>query len=373
MQGATRILVVDDDPLVRRALARTLMQIGIEVDDVGDSTSALAQLDQKHYDVVLSDICMPGGGGIELLTAIRARHPDLPVMLMTGDPTTQTAIAAVELGAGRYFVKPIDGRELKAAIARVLQLRCGTRVSRPVDDLARLSADFERSLLGIWMAYQPIVDWQRREIVAYEALLRTDETAFANPQSFLTAAERLGCLSKLGRAIRGAVAARASAIPVTKIFVNLHPHDLLDDDLYAPEAPLSRVAIRVILEITERAALSDVTDLVDRVARLRNLGFRLAVDDLGEGYSGLSHVAKLEPEFVKLDMSLIRGVDSDRLKQRIVRSVVGLCRELGSTVIAEGIERPEERDTVLTLGCTVQQGYLFGRPARLIPSTPWCQ
>jgi EAL domain-containing protein (putative c-di-GMP-specific phosphodiesterase class I) len=151
------------------------------------------------------------------------------------------------------------------------------------------------------------------------------------------------------------------------LFLNLHPRDLEDETLYAEDAPLSALAPRVVLEITERASLSHVKDVRGRVAALRKLGFRIALDDLGAGYAGLTSFAQLDPDVVKLDMSLVRGSDTEPTKQAILSTFVNLCRDLNMMVVAEGIETAQERDTLASLGCTIFQGYLFGRPARLVP------
>jgi EAL domain-containing protein (putative c-di-GMP-specific phosphodiesterase class I) len=149
--------------------------------------------------------------------------------------------------------------------------------------------------------------------------------------------------------------------------VNLHTQDLLDSDLFDSERPLARMAPQVVLEITERASLHHIRDVQPRIARLRAMGFRIAVDDLGAGYAGLTTFAQLEPEVVKLDMSLVRGVHMQPTKQTLVRTMISMCRELGMQVVAEGIETPEERDAIVEAGCDLLQGYLFAKPARGFP------
>jgi EAL domain-containing protein (putative c-di-GMP-specific phosphodiesterase class I) len=149
--------------------------------------------------------------------------------------------------------------------------------------------------------------------------------------------------------------------------VNIHPCDLMDDDLFSPAAPLSQVAGQVVLEITERANLDGVADLRTRLTTLRRMGYRLAVDDLGAGYAGLASFACLEPDVVKLDMSLIRNVDTELTKQKLVRSMAHLCGELSLQVVAEGVETAGERDMLATLGCDLLQGYLFARPGEAFP------
>jgi len=149
---------------------------------------------------------------------------------------------------------------------------------------------------------------------------------------------------------------------VPGIFVNLHVLDLEDEDLFDPATPLAAFATRIHFEITERAALERVKDAQPRITRLRALGYRIAIDDLGEGYSGLTSFAHLEPEAVKLDMSLIRGIETVPMKRKLVRAMATLCRELDARLIAEGVETAAERDTIVELGGDLLQGFLFAKP-----------
>jgi EAL domain-containing protein (putative c-di-GMP-specific phosphodiesterase class I) len=198
--------------------------------------------------------------------------------------------------------------------------------------------------------------------------MRSPEPSLPHPGAILGAAERLERLPDLGRRVRSlSAAAFEAAPPEALLFVNLHTFDLLDSDLYASSAPLTKIAGRVILEVTERAALDDVKDLVSRVAKLRAMGFRIAIDDLGAGYAGLSSFVAVEPEFVKLDMSLVRDVHRSAIRQRVIGSLTSLCMELGLHVIAEGIETREERDAVCELSCDLLQGYYFAKPGRPFP------
>jgi EAL domain-containing protein (putative c-di-GMP-specific phosphodiesterase class I) len=184
----------------------------------------------------------------------------------------------------------------------------------------------------------------------------------------LDAATELKRLAALGRRVRrlssSAFAGRTDGVA---LFVNLHPEDLLDADLFDPDSPLTKLAPRVVLEITERASLDSTPELSDRAARLRGLGFRIAVDDIGAGYSGLTSFTELTPEIVKIDMSLVRDVHTSALKQRTIGALCRLCHEVGTLVVGEGVETLEERDMLVTLGCDLLQGYLIGRPKRELP------
>jgi EAL domain-containing protein (putative c-di-GMP-specific phosphodiesterase class I) len=140
-----------------------------------------------------------------------------------------------------------------------------------------------------------------------------------------------------------------------------------DPELYSPEAPLTRIAAKVVLEITERAPLDEMPEVQSRIAQLRKLGYRVAVDDVGAGYAGLSSIANLEPEVMKIDMGLIRDIDVSSVKQKLVGAMVSLCAEMNVLVIAEGIESKLERDTLKRLGCDVMQGYFFATPGKPFP------
>jgi EAL domain-containing protein (putative c-di-GMP-specific phosphodiesterase class I) len=202
--------------------------------------------------------------------------------------------------------------------------------------------------------------------------MRSDEPSLIGPHLVLDAAERLDALPRLGRKVRSlAAAAMEHAAPDTTLFLNLHPMDLADETLFDPLSPLTQMASRVVLEVTERAAIEEVDDVERRVSQLRERGFRVAVDDLGAGYAGLASFALLEPEIVKLDVSLLRDIDQSPVKQKLVASMTALCKDMGFLVVAEGIETVAERDCVVALGCDLLQGFLFARPARPFPPAGW--
>jgi EAL domain-containing protein (putative c-di-GMP-specific phosphodiesterase class I) len=235
-----------------------------------------------------------------------------------------------------------------------------------------LDARFSKALESIWMAFQPIVSWSAKAPTGYEALLRSREPSLERPADLLDAAQRLNRLVDVGRVVRREVATAITSAPDCLIFVNLHPFDLNDEELLSGGSPLSEFASRVVLEVTERAALDDVSGLSHKLATLKRLGFRIAIDDLGAGYAGLASFARLEPDFVKLDMSLIRDIDSSPRKRSLVKGVAQICtRDLAIQVICEGIERPEERDALVEDGLDLLQGYLFARPGAGFPAPSW--
>jgi EAL domain-containing protein (putative c-di-GMP-specific phosphodiesterase class I) len=153
--------------------------------------------------------------------------------------------------------------------------------------------------------------------------------------------------------------------------VNLHSADLADKTLVGPGSPLLPFASRVVLEITERATLEGVDAVEKRIAELREMGFRIAIDDLGAGYAGLTSFAMLEPDIVKLDMTLVRDVEKTPVKAKLIQSLCAVCRDLNVTVVAEGIETVPERDCLIDLGCDLLQGYLLARPGPAFPPFSW--
>ncbi len=377
--GKRRVLVADDEEALGRAMARSLGAAGFEVVIAKDGTEAIEQVLKGGFDVILSDIRMPGATGIDLLRVVRAYDLDVPVVLMTGNPDVESAVDAIELGALQYLCKPFSAETVTKAIERASRLHQLARWKRDAlalsesggseaGDLAGLMVRFDNALATMWMAYQPIVSMDGSNVFGYEALMRTNEPALPHPGAVLAAAERLDRLQDLGRRVRELVAAGIDDAPADSlIFINLHTRDLLDPDLASDTAPLSRFAERVVLEITERSALENVKDVEARVHILRYMGFRIAIDDLGAGYAGLTSFAMLEPEFVKLDMSLVRGVHVSDLRQKLVRSLASVCGEMGKGIIAEGVESSEERNSLRALGCDLMQGYLFAKPARPFP------
>lgn len=355
------VLVVEDSRVLRRTLCRALRRTGYTVTETEDVQSATALMAERRFDLLATDIRLPGGSGMSLLRRAQSAKPEVPVVLMTGAPELDTAIEAVELGASSYLAKPFSPRDFLDVVARTIAK--GESAKRSAAD-ARLEFAFDRALEELYLAYQPIVWAADGRAVAHEALMRSCAPSLTRPDEILRAADRLGRLPDVGRRVRSLAAeALRESRPSHRLFVNVHPADLSDDELFCPRAPLSAHANRVTLEITERETLSEIAGADERVRALRDLGYRIAVDDLGAGYSSLNYLARLEPDIIKLDMDLVRGIDVDDLKSRLVRMLIELCRGMGSQVVGEGVETGGEHRRLAELRCDMLQGYRFGRPA----------
>ena len=370
------ILVVDDDPSFMSACVRMIGSWGFSVLQAATGEDALRLVGRRQLDVILCDINLPGMSGVEILRAVRGRDKDLPFVLMTGGPELETARLAVECGAVGYLIKPLALPQLKETLDRAIQGYQSLRRQRQILDVSErmaretqvLHEQFDRAMSGLWMAFQPIVSWSKKSVVAYEALLRTTDPNLHSPTDILHVAETLGEVHNVGHKTRAMIAEVLGQHPeLPGIFVNLHVLDLLDDQLYSESSPLRSHASRIHFEITERMALEKVPDTRSRIERLRKHGYRIAVDDLGEGYSGLNSFAALEPDAVKLDMSLIRGIDRAPTKRRMVQTLASLCQELGTPLVAEGVETQAELDSLIELGADWFQGFYFAHPDYPLP------
>jgi EAL domain-containing protein (putative c-di-GMP-specific phosphodiesterase class I) len=380
---ARHVLLVDDDPSVVRSLSRVLRARGYLTSIATNGQEAVHLVTQVDFDAILTDIAMPGMDGITLLREIRTHDLHVPVILVTGEPAVDTAVQALEYGALNYLTKPVPIDALERALDKAVHLHRMARLRQRAAELlgqttahaadrAGLESSLRSCFQSLWMAMHPIVDSRKQTVFGYEALLRSDESSLPHPGAVIDAAERLGQLDAMGRLVRERSAAPfVESSQTGHLFVNLHVTDLLDPDLFSPTAALAQIASQVVLEITERSSLDGVPDVRSRIASLRAIGYRIAVDDLGAGYAGLTSFALLEPDFVKLDMSLIRGVDSNSTKQKVVRSMTTLCREMGMLVVAEGVETPSECNTLVDLDCDLLQGFLFAKPGRPFPEAKW--
>lgn len=370
-----QVLLVDADQKVLQSYARILKDQSYTVTATPNSENVTALLHSGSYEVVLSDIFMPKMDGFDLLNAVHQYDPDIPVIFMTEGARLSTAIKALEHGVFHYLRKPIDSCTLKGTINGAMRAYQVARSKRRIFELINseegwpenvlsYEAHFSRALRSLWMAYQPIISWKDQSVFGYEALLRSKEKTFEHPLRLFEAAERLQRVHDVGRLVRNQVAQAASDLPShIQLFNNIHPLDLNDDEFFKANSPLVKVAKNVVIEITEFAAIKTIEGFQEKVAALRELGFKLAIDDLGSGYNGLQMLDQLEPDIVKIDMALVRNIHLQSKKQRIVRAIIDLCDDLGISVIAEGVETECERDALISLGCNFFQGFLFAAPA----------
>jgi len=221
---------------------------------------------------------------------------------------------------------------------------------------------------GLEMAVQPIVSVPERVIHAYEALARFRLGSSSNPLHWFALADEFAVRDRLELACLRTGLALLDDLPAgTRLSVNLSGPLLMDprtDELLRGARHLDRL----ILEVTENSLLEDTPGLVAEISRLIATGINFAVDDMGAGYSGLRQITTVRPSYLKLDRSLISGIDTDPDRGALVSAMLGYVRQTGGHLVAEGVETEAELETLIDLGVTLIQGYLLGRPG-----PPWPQ
>ncbi len=218
---------------------------------------------------------------------------------------------------------------------------------------------FSAALTQLWVAYQPIVELSSCRVVGFEALLRVDQAPALGPADVLSAAASLGRVADLGNTVRRhAVAAFDWLEADQRLFINLHAKELSDPacDWLA----LRDAADRIVLELGMRTFTLD--GVGERLASLKTMGFGVAIDHF-EPALGQGSLQRLVPDWLKLDMRLVRGVGQSSGQRAAIGAALELAHELGTRLVALGVETEEERSALESLGCELLQGFLVGAPA----------
>lgn len=210
--------------------------------------------------------------------------------------------------------------------------------------------------------FQPIVDMTTLRVFAYETLLRCP--GYASPVNLVEAAAKEKLTGRLGRMVRELANAGCPDFP---LFLNVDPTEFDEGFLVRPDDPIFTHDHEVHLEITEGVPLSHYRHCHGVLHEIRGRGAKVAVDDLGAGYSNLKYIADLAPDIVKLDRGLVQDLHENPRMQILVETMVSMCERLGAKVIAEGIETNEEMRAVAKCGVHFGQGYLIARPAKEPP------
>lgn len=221
----------------------------------------------------------------------------------------------------------------------------------------------------------PVMRLADMEVIGYEALTRgPKDSEFERPDKLFKIAYDTDLVLKLERLCRKRALETARRMPAGRLmFINVEPEAVADPELrdvvfssLAAESELSPSSI--VLEITERSAITDFGAFRSTLEYLRTLGFAVAVDDAGAGYGSLQCLAEVKPEWLKIDLSLVQGVDTDEVRSQLIHSLVTFAARMGVKLIAEGIETPEQLAKLLELGVEFGQGYLFSQPCEPFPA-----
>lgn len=212
--------------------------------------------------------------------------------------------------------------------------------------------------------FQPIVDLRTRKIVGVEGLTRFDAATGDTRADAFEEAARAGLGTELELAcVRRILLALPRIPPDAYLSINVSPATVV---LAAfEEVVASNACERIVVELTEHAEVLDYAALIDRVAALRGLGLRFAIDDAGAGFASLRHVLRLVPEIIKMDVSLTHEIDVIARKRQLAAAIAMFARDSGATLVAEGVETAGELETLVALGVPCGQGYLLGWPAPL--------
>ena len=211
--------------------------------------------------------------------------------------------------------------------------------------------------------FQPLVRLESNKPIAYEALSRfPNDVEWTTSEWFATARE-LGESALLELAAIAAALGHLDRIPPdTALAINVSPAVAVTDEFFDLAAPFAH---RLIIELTEHEPVDDYVTVVDELDDLRQLGARIAIDDVGAGFASLRHILRLAPDIVKLDLSLTQGIEDDCGAQGLTTAMVGFAADTGALIAAEGIETPSELALLRKLGIEHGQGYLLGRPGPL--------
>ncbi len=371
-----RVLVVDDDPGVLKSVVRVLEGAGHHVHSESRGAACLEVAGRQPFDAVIVDYKLPHMSGLEVLQRLRDIQPRCVRMLMTGELVLPLVVTAVNVGkVSRVIEKPFSANVLVETIQEAVDGQ--KRLTDMLQVRSSQSAVQERGMLNqcigggaLRLALQPIVLCQDESIHGYELLLRSTHSVLSLPNEVLDAAERHGLLRELGSVVVARAAEWLMRLPdSTQLFLNVHPGELVD-----PASLCTRMEVlglwsnRIVLEITERSKMNPSFSWHHALDRIKQMGFRIAVDDLGSGYSALSMLAELQPDYLKVDMSIVRNVDQDTHKRRIVDLLCSFAEATGAKVVAEGVETVEEATALRECGVHLLQGFLFGVPQLEIPT-----
>jgi EAL domain-containing protein (putative c-di-GMP-specific phosphodiesterase class I) len=313
------------------------------------------------------------GAAITALVGAVVSGPLLPLDVAAGLPQTPVdwvTRGSFFVGLGQFLAWLIARhdrakRDLQASTRTVSVLE-GLLERQNGDRTAlRSGAQGLRQILasgGPKMVFQPIVDLKDGRVQGVEALARFNMEPQRGPDFWFDLAWKTGLGLELELAAARAALREAAFLPgMVYVSVNLSPEVIASEEFreflrYVPRDGL-------MVEVTEHAPVEDYKVLVEPVRELRRRGGRLAVDDVGAGFASLRHILRLDPDVIKIDVELTRGIDADRRRRALASGLVSFGAELGCLVISEGIETRDEFDVLRSLGVLLGQGYFLSRPA----------
>ena len=322
---------------------------------LGDDFVVLLGMEQETDLLTMQDIAIASRIGIK-------ESLKQEMLKITGEP--------LEVHVG-YAIISFKSENLDSQLYNAV--REARDIARGSIDLqtARLQSEFRilLSSLQFNIVYQPIVSFRSGGILGWEALTRGPrDSYFRNPDIIFSFAEEVGLLYPLEKVCRQiAVQQLCELGPEQKLFLNIHPRTISDPNFVRGETLklIREVGLQphnIVFEITERHSIKDYSCFNKTLEHYRSQGFLVAVDDAGSGFSCLQSIAEIRPDFIKIDMSLVRGIHGNPVKRALMETFVTFADKIHSFIIAEGIEEEDELNTIACMGVHYGQGYLLGRP-----------
>jgi EAL domain-containing protein (putative c-di-GMP-specific phosphodiesterase class I)/CheY-like chemotaxis protein len=379
-----RVLVADDHELSAAVTTAALgMRDGFELVGLALSASQAGEFAAAtHPDVALVDVQLPGGGD-SAVRAILDGSPDTRVLAHSTQDDHATVTEMLLAGAGGYVLREAPAPQLASALRSAAagetnfngvvgggalndligQVHAANRAHQArLSRRARIKRVMEQRELEI--VFQPIVDLDSREIVGYEALSRFAGDPARGPDAWFAEAHEVGLGPELELfALRVACECSHGLPDGVFMAVNVSPVTAERPDLLALLAACN--VDHVVLEVTEHARVDDYPRFRIAIARVRELGASLAVDDAGAGFASLRHILELDAELIKLDGSLTRSLETDPRRRSLAAALIEFGHESGASVLAEHIESELQLIELRRLGVRYGQGYHLGRPAAL--------
>ncbi|MBM3549615.1 MAG: EAL domain-containing response regulator [Alphaproteobacteria bacterium] len=372
-----RVVAVDDDPLIRELICSVAGMSGCDSAQV----SSLSELDPVldaggASDLIVLDLDLGATDGVNVLRHLHDRHCRSPIVIASGCHA-RVVQSAVDVGQSfgltmlAPLAKPFAHGELAAAVKK-----------HSASHAVLTPEDVEKAIWNgeIAVHMQPIVDVMNGHAAGAKALVRWNHPTrgLLRPDQFIPMVEKLPLMLPLTMEIAGqAVRSIAGCPAVLQTSINVPPVCLADPsfpDLLADLAAASGLApTRMTVEITETAAMEDPAFTAAQVTRLRIKGFQVALDDFGTGYASLVELHRMPVSEIKIDRSFVMSMSTDRSAQAIVRSIVGLGRNLDLRVIAEGVENLEVLRLLQAFECDLAQGYHFARPMPATDLAKWAR
>ncbi|MCX5707888.1 MAG: EAL domain-containing protein [Candidatus Omnitrophica bacterium] len=370
METKKQILIVDDEPDFLEMFRFILENAGYGITTANSPEEGLEKA-KKNPDLILLDLKMPRMTGHEVCRCLKENTDtmNIPVVILTCETGILDKVQAFNLGALDFINKGAPIEELLARIKSILKrttvILGNLSESEKNEKIMQLAKIIEEK--NIRTVFQPIVTLASRQPIGYEALARGPKgTFFENPLNLFALATEANMSYQLDTLCLDLAVKRANSYIKQKLlFLNIDPNVVSSDYLQKLEFLKGTTvpASQICLEITERTFVTNFEKLAKNLNNLKPMGVMIVIDDLGEGYSSLRAIVELKPNFIKADMSLVRDINSDLVKQSLMKVICELAQRTNATLIAEGIETEKEFDTLVSLGVQFGQGYLFARPS----------